>query len=139
LLPVRWMAPESLIDGIFSSQSDVWAFGIVMWEITSLGAQPYPAKSTSEVLHYVRSGGKLMKPVYCPESLYFLMQHCWNSADSRPTFKTCLENIIDIRSNTEDSILHGERYTEHAEHNLDYYCTMVRKGRLILIKLHSYA
>ncbi len=49
LVPVRWMAPESLIDGVFTSQSDVWAFGVLLWEILSMGAKPYPTMSNSEV------------------------------------------------------------------------------------------
>lgn len=57
------MAPESLVDGVFTSQSDVWAFGVLLWEIMSLGQQPYPARNNLEVLHYVRGGGRLTKPV----------------------------------------------------------------------------
>ncbi|XP_072757201.1 proto-oncogene tyrosine-protein kinase ROS-like isoform X2 [Anoplolepis gracilipes] len=105
LLPVRWMAPESLIDGIFTSQSDVWAFGVVIWEIMSLGEQPYPAKNNDQVLEYVRSGGKLSKPLNCPLTLYELMQHCWNVANDRPNFVFCLNNIVSLRNSTEDATL----------------------------------
>ncbi|XP_072750560.1 proto-oncogene tyrosine-protein kinase ROS-like [Anoplolepis gracilipes] len=105
LLPVRWMAPESLVYGIFTSQSDVWAFGVLMWEITSLGAQPYPARSNVEVMQYVRTGGKLPKPLNCPPILYNLMQHCWKATNDRPNFVLCLENIETLRNNTEDAIL----------------------------------
>lgn len=69
LLPVRWMAPESLVDGVFTCQSDVWAFGVLLWEIMTLGQQPYPARNNLEVLHYVRRGGRLGKPTDCPERL----------------------------------------------------------------------
>ncbi|XP_043482361.1 proto-oncogene tyrosine-protein kinase ROS isoform X2 [Leptopilina heterotoma] len=105
LLPVRWMAPESLVDGVFTSQSDVWAFGVLMWEITSLGQQPYPARTNQEVLHYVRSGGRLQKPLNCPNSLHQLMLSCWSCIERRPSFKTCLEEIINLRVTTEDSCL----------------------------------
>ncbi|KAL3277022.1 hypothetical protein HHI36_012384 [Cryptolaemus montrouzieri] len=92
LLPVRWMAPESLVDGVFTSQSDVWAFGILLWEIMTLGQQPYPARNNLEVLHYVKSGGRLGKPVDCPVELHSLMLKCWQFVpDTRPTFKYCLE------------------------------------------------
>ncbi|XP_034935442.1 proto-oncogene tyrosine-protein kinase ROS isoform X2 [Chelonus insularis] len=106
LLPVRWMAPESLMDGVFTTQSDVWAFGVLMWEITSLGQQPYPARTNLEVLHHVRAGGRLPKPLNCPPGLHQLMLQCWCTiADSRPSFKVCLEQIIILKNNTEDTTL----------------------------------
>lgn len=69
LLPVRWMAPENLMDGIFTSQSDVWSFGILVWEILTLGHQPYPAHSNLDVLNYVQEGGRLEPPRNCPDDL----------------------------------------------------------------------
>ncbi|XP_016769860.2 proto-oncogene tyrosine-protein kinase ROS isoform X5 [Apis mellifera] len=105
LLPVRWMAPESLVDGVFTSQSDVWAFGVLMWEITSLGQQPYPARTNIEVLHHVRAGGRLSKPLNCPLALHQLMLRCWSDVDTRPSFKVCLENIVSLRSTIEDAQL----------------------------------
>ncbi|XP_076244805.1 receptor protein-tyrosine kinase sevenless isoform X2 [Calliopsis andreniformis] len=105
LLPVRWMAPESLVDGVFTSQSDVWAFGVLMWEITSLGQQPYPARTNQEVLHHVRAGGRLPKPLNCPPALHQLMLCCWSAADARPSFKVCLERIVSLRSTIEDATL----------------------------------
>uniref|UniRef100_UPI00398EDE67 proto-oncogene tyrosine-protein kinase ROS-like n=1 Tax=Pristiophorus japonicus TaxID=55135 RepID=UPI00398EDE67 len=69
LLPVRWMAPESLIDGMFTNQSDVWSFGILMWEVMTLGQQPYPARTNLEVLHFVRTEGRLEKPSNCPDNV----------------------------------------------------------------------
>ncbi|XP_043520805.1 proto-oncogene tyrosine-protein kinase ROS isoform X2 [Frieseomelitta varia] len=114
LLPVRWMAPESLVDGVFTSQSDVWAFGVLMWEITSLGQQPYPARTNIEVLHHVRAGGRLPKPLNCPSALHQLMLRCWSVADARPSFKLCLENIVSLRSTIEDAQLNPV----HADHYL---------------------
>lgn len=69
LLPVRWMSPESLMDGVYTSQSDIWSFGVLCWEIMTLGQQPYPARNNVEVLHFVRDGGRLGRPVDCPEEL----------------------------------------------------------------------
>lgn len=63
------MAPESLVDGLFSCQSDVWAFGVLCWEVLTHGQQPYPARSNLEVLNYVREGGRLNKPLICPDDL----------------------------------------------------------------------
>ncbi|KAL9987226.1 hypothetical protein ACROYT_G001497 [Oculina patagonica] len=87
LLPVRWMAPESLKDGVFTSYSDVWSFGVVMWEMATLACQPYPGKSNEEVLKYVVDGGLMEKPEECPDRLYEMMTICWQfSAKARPTF-----------------------------------------------------
>ncbi|XP_029162941.1 proto-oncogene tyrosine-protein kinase ROS-like [Nylanderia fulva] len=107
LLPVRWMAPESIVNGIFTSHSDVWSFGVLMWEITSLGEQPYSSRTNLEVMDYIRTGGRLQMPLNCPSSLYQLMQRCWSfAANDRPNFKLCLNNIIDLRSDIEDAELH---------------------------------
>ena len=69
LLPVRWMAPESLADGVFTSQSDVWSFGVVLWEMATLAAQPYQGLSNEQVLPFVKDGGIMDKPEGCPEKL----------------------------------------------------------------------
>lgn len=69
LMPVRWMSPESLIDGFFTTQSDIWAFGVLLWEVMTLGQRPYAAFTNTDVLNYVRQGGKLDKPDECPDDL----------------------------------------------------------------------
>ncbi|NXQ82134.1 ROS1 kinase, partial [Nyctibius grandis] len=98
LLPVRWMAPESLIDGVFTNCSDVWAFGILVWEILTLGQQPYPGFSNTEVLHHVRSGGRLESPNNCPDDLCDLMTRCWaQEPHNRPTFSCIQDKLQEIR------------------------------------------
>ncbi|KAI5745746.1 hypothetical protein M8J76_013929 [Diaphorina citri] len=99
LLPVRWMAPECLVDGLFSSQSDVWAFGVLLWEIMSLGQQPYPARTNVDVLHYVRGGGRLNRPANCSHLMYSLMLKCWSfQSDKRPSFIYCLQILNYLKS-----------------------------------------
>ncbi|KAM0730384.1 Tyrosine-protein kinase transforming protein ros [Formica fusca] len=105
LLPIRWMVPESLVVRIFTSQSDVWSFGIIMWEITSLGEHPYTGRTILEMIEYVRTGGRLPMPPNCPPTLYELILRCWSSANDRPNFKHCLKNIIALRNNIEDTLL----------------------------------
>ncbi|NWR30243.1 ROS1 kinase, partial [Tachuris rubrigastra] len=98
LLPVRWMAPESLIDGVFTNHSDVWAFGILVWETLTLGQQPYPGLSNTEVLHHVRSGGRLESPNSCPDGLCDLMTRCWSQEPhNRPTFSYIHDKLQEIR------------------------------------------
>ena len=69
-LPIRWMAPESLRDGRFDTVSDVWSFGVLLWEIATLAEQPYQGYGNEEVVHYVRYGNiTLERPANCPEIL----------------------------------------------------------------------
>ncbi|XP_035178288.1 proto-oncogene tyrosine-protein kinase ROS isoform X3 [Oxyura jamaicensis] len=98
LLPVRWMAPESLIDGVFTNRSDVWSFGVLMWETLTLGQQPYPGLSNMEVLHHVRSGGRLESPSNCPDDLCDLITRCWaQDPQNRPTFFYIQDKLQEIR------------------------------------------
>ncbi|KFO95733.1 Insulin receptor-related protein, partial [Calypte anna] len=69
LLPVRWMSPEALKDGIFNTQSDVWSFGVVLWEIATLAEQPYQGMSNEQVLRFVMDNGVLERPENCPDKL----------------------------------------------------------------------
>ncbi|XP_022257171.1 proto-oncogene tyrosine-protein kinase ROS-like [Limulus polyphemus] len=111
LLPVRWMAPESLIDGVFTSQSDIWAFGVLLWEVMTLGQQPYPARTNLEVLYYVRGGGRLDRPEKCPRELYELMLLCWGyDQESRPSFTTCLETLLALQLKFQNSVVHNHNY-----------------------------
>ncbi|XP_025066097.1 insulin receptor isoform X3 [Alligator sinensis] len=94
LLPVRWMAPESLKDGVFTTYSDVWSFGVVLWEISSLAEQPYQGLSNEQVLKFVMDGGYLDQPDNCPERLHSLMQMCWQyNPRMRPTFIEIIEML----------------------------------------------
>ncbi|XP_074596553.1 uncharacterized protein LOC141851689 isoform X1 [Brevipalpus obovatus] len=104
LLPVRWMAPESLADARFTTQSDVWAFGILLWEVITFGEQPYPARSNQEVYLFVRDGGHPEKPSNCMEELYILMTKCWHrDFRKRPTFLACLNYLEELRTRLSSS------------------------------------
>ncbi|XP_046665495.1 insulin-like receptor isoform X2 [Homalodisca vitripennis] len=94
LLPIRWMAPESLKDGVFTSQSDVWSFGVVLWEIVTLAEQPYQGSSNDQVLHDVIAGRKLNIPKHSPEVLKNIMISCWRRKPSqRMTFMQILHSL----------------------------------------------
>uniref|UniRef100_A0A674N3A4 Tyrosine-protein kinase receptor n=1 Tax=Takifugu rubripes TaxID=31033 RepID=A0A674N3A4_TAKRU len=96
LLPVRWMAPESLKDGVFTAHSDCWSFGVVLWEISTLSEQPYQGLSNEQVLKFVMDGGFLDRPDNCPDKLYNLMQMCWQyNPKMRPTFLEIIEMLHD--------------------------------------------
>ncbi|XP_022822155.1 insulin-like receptor isoform X1 [Spodoptera litura] len=94
LLPVRWMSPESLKDGVFSSSSDVWSYGVVLWEMATLAMQPYQGLSNEQVVRYVVEGGVMERPEHCPDRLYELMRACWaHRAPTRPSF---LQLVADL-------------------------------------------
>lgn len=86
-LPLKWMSPESLQDYIYTTQSDVWSFGILIWEIWSLGAMPYSTVYPHELLSKLTSDYRLEKPPNCPNEVYDVMLSCWNEEPMlRPTF-----------------------------------------------------
>ncbi|CAM9885046.1 unnamed protein product [Lampetra planeri] len=86
-IPIRWMPPESIFYNRYTSESDVWAFGVVLWEIFSNGLQPYFGMSHEEVIYFVRDGNVLACPDGCPLDLYNLMRLCWAHAPAdRPSF-----------------------------------------------------
>lgn len=87
LLPVRWMPPESLRDGVYASSSDVFSYGVVLWEMATLASQPYQGLSNEQVLRFVIDGGIMERPDNCPEAMHALMHRCWHHRPSaRPTF-----------------------------------------------------
>ncbi|KAK6624304.1 hypothetical protein RUM44_011163 [Polyplax serrata] len=95
LLPVRWMAPESLKDGVFTTNSDVWSYGIVLWEMVTLASQPYQGLSNDQVLRYVIEGGVMERPENCPNKLYELMKLCWQHKPSlRPHFINFVTRLL---------------------------------------------
>ncbi|XP_067901353.1 ALK tyrosine kinase receptor-like isoform X1 [Heterodontus francisci] len=94
MLPVKWMPPEAFMEGIFTSKTDTWSFGVLLWEIFSLGYMPYPSKSNQEVLEFVTSGGRMDPPKNCPGPVYRIMTQCWqHQPEDRPNFATILERI----------------------------------------------
>ena len=99
LLPVRWMAPESLKDGVFTSNSDIWSYGVVLWEMATLASQPYQGLSNDQVLRYVIDGGIMERPENCPDKLYVLMRCCWKHKPSeRSTFLDLITMLLDDSS-----------------------------------------
>uniref|UniRef100_A0A673A9T4 receptor protein-tyrosine kinase n=1 Tax=Sphaeramia orbicularis TaxID=375764 RepID=A0A673A9T4_9TELE len=88
-IPIRWMPPESIFYNRYTTESDVWAYGVVLWEIFSHGMQPYYGMGHEEVIYYVRDGHILSCPENCPLELYNLMRLCWSTHPSdRPSFSS---------------------------------------------------
>ncbi|XP_064607266.1 inactive tyrosine-protein kinase transmembrane receptor ROR1-like isoform X2 [Liolophura sinensis] len=87
LIPVRWMSPEGILYAKFTTESDVWSFGVLLWEIFSYGVQPYFGYSNQEVIEMVKNRQILPCPEDCPGRVYALMVDCWHEIPTRrPTF-----------------------------------------------------
>lgn len=94
LMPVRWMPPESILYGKFTSESDVWSFGIVLWEVFNFGLQPYYGRSNQQVIDMIRSRQLLPCPPNCPPPVYGLMLQTWHALPSqRPTFRSLRDDL----------------------------------------------
>uniref|UniRef100_A0A7N8X802 Fibroblast growth factor receptor n=1 Tax=Mastacembelus armatus TaxID=205130 RepID=A0A7N8X802_9TELE len=93
-LPVKWMAPEALFDRVYTHQSDVWSFGVLMWEIFTLGGSPYPGIPVEELFKLLKEGHRMDKPSNCTHELYMMMRECWHAVPTqRPTFKQLVEEL----------------------------------------------
>ncbi|XP_059425018.1 megakaryocyte-associated tyrosine-protein kinase isoform X1 [Carassius carassius] len=93
-LPVKWTAPEALKNKKFSTQSDVWSYGVLLWEIFSYGRQPYPKMSVSEVRERVDQGYRMEPPDGCPPDVYSIMTSCWETEPKRrPSFHKLRERL----------------------------------------------
>lgn len=117
-LPIRWMAPESLYDNVFSVKSDIWSFGVVMWEIVTLGSTPYPGLSAQEVMRQVKEGTRLEKPEHCKREVYNIMFYCWDpSPEERPDFSQ-LVLLLEELLLTETDYIELQRFPDHSYYNM---------------------
>jgi len=103
-------SPEALNYQKFSKASDVWSFGVVIWEILESGKVPYPDKTNKEVIQAINDGFRMEKPKNCIDSLFILMMWCWQAKpEERPTFRQIIEEIqllvVDTISSVEDKSL----------------------------------
>ncbi|NXS23650.1 CSK kinase, partial [Mystacornis crossleyi] len=93
-LPVKWTAPEALREKKFSTKSDVWSFGILLWEIYSFGRVPYPRIPLKDVVPRVEKGYKMDAPDGCPAVVYEVMKKCWTlDPGHRPSFHQLREQL----------------------------------------------
>lgn len=105
MLPVRWMSPESVLYGRFTLESDIWSYGVVLWEIYSFGKQPYYGHTNEEVVKLILQGVTLIPSDDCPSFICELMRNCWKTEPrDRIRFADIYEKLAKTFENFEDKI-----------------------------------
>ncbi|KAK4876399.1 hypothetical protein RN001_012821 [Aquatica leii] len=118
-VPVKWMAPESLSDHIYTNKSDVWSYGILIWELVTLGASPYPGIVVQSLFHLLKTGYRMERPENCSVALYKVMRSCWSlDPEKRPTFS---DLSIKFEKMLEDEVEYLD-LTNNAFNNRGYFC-----------------
>ncbi|XP_025092562.1 fibroblast growth factor receptor 2-like isoform X2 [Pomacea canaliculata] len=93
----RWMAPEALFDGKYTSKNDVWSYGVLLWEIFTLGENPYPSVPVTDLFDHLRSGHRMKKPYYSTPEMYDIMLSCWQEdPNNRPDFNSLVQELDKI-------------------------------------------
>lgn len=96
-LPVKWMALESLEKSIYNTKTDVWSYGVLLWELMTRGVVPYPDVDNFDIFSYLKEGRRMLRPRYCPSVLYTIMRSCWHEdPDKRPTFDELVVSVSSV-------------------------------------------
>uniref|UniRef100_H3BWY8 Tyrosine-protein kinase n=1 Tax=Tetraodon nigroviridis TaxID=99883 RepID=H3BWY8_TETNG len=99
-IPIKWTAPEALNYGRYSSESDVWSYGILLWETFSLGMCPYPGMTNQQAREQVEKGYRMACPQRCPDDVYKVMQRCWQyNPEDRPKFSELQRDLAAVKKN----------------------------------------
>ncbi|XP_068747375.1 uncharacterized protein [Montipora capricornis] len=97
-IPLRWLSIEAMRERVYSTASDVWAFGIVLWEICTLGGFPYPTINDKDLLDFLLDGNRMKKPDNCTDEIYQIMLACWTrDCEERPSFQSLSEQLFDMQ------------------------------------------
>jgi len=112
-VPIRWTSPEATHYGKYSSKSDVWSYGVVLYEIITFGKNPYAGMSNQQVVDEVEKGYRMPIPEGCPENLYHLMLQCWNeNPEERPNFLQIKKELDEMKGNYEQDLQTVEPYIQ---------------------------
>ncbi|KAM8858798.1 tyrosine-protein kinase Mer isoform 2-T2 [Spinachia spinachia] len=154
-MPVKWIAVESLADRVFTIKSDVWAFGVTMWEIATRGMTPYPGIQNHEIYDYLLEGHRLKQPGDCLDELYELMYSCWRVDPlDRPSFTQLQEmleklteklpesfskdDIIYINTSFPEEDPHGETSAQHPRLNSSPSCShQAAENSVVIADIHG--
>ncbi|KAL1426125.1 hypothetical protein MTO96_018507 [Rhipicephalus appendiculatus] len=101
-LPVKWMAPESLEKGIYNHKTDVWSYGVLLWELMTRGVTPYPEVDNWDIVNFLKQGRRMQQPSYCPDELYDIMLQCWqDDPKRRPSFAHLVTDVSNVITSLE--------------------------------------
>ncbi|KAM4677369.1 platelet-derived growth factor receptor beta [Discoglossus pictus] len=133
-LPLKWMAPESIFNNLYTTLSDVWSFGILLWEIFTLGGTPYPELPMNEQFYNaIKRGYRMSKPSYASDEIYEIMQKCWDEKfEKRPPFS----QLVDLTGNLLAD-MYKQRYKEVDEEFLNSDHPAVVRVRPRVHKINS--
>ncbi|PVD27091.1 hypothetical protein C0Q70_12242 [Pomacea canaliculata] len=106
--PIRWMAPESLVENVYNTKTDVWSYGVLVWEILHFGMTPWPRLGPQEVLESVHTGKRMPPPPHCSKIIYGLMMKCWMAnPEDRPTYDAILESLSHMVTEAEAHVVYA--------------------------------
>ncbi|XP_062504978.1 fibroblast growth factor receptor 4-like [Corticium candelabrum] len=112
-IPAKWLSHEAMMHKVYTEASDVWLFGIVLWEIATLGGSPYLSIPISRLYDLLVGGYRMSWPVNCPRNLHSLIIRCWKAeASERPTFVALVTLLSDPIKETKYSPVDGSQFTD---------------------------
>uniref|UniRef100_A0A914CPG4 Protein kinase domain-containing protein n=1 Tax=Acrobeloides nanus TaxID=290746 RepID=A0A914CPG4_9BILA len=95
--PVRWLSIEAIVEKLFSEKSDVWAFGVLMFEVFSLGQEPYAGIGTRQILSFLQNGERMSRPELATNDMYEMMCRCWEeNLETRPKFEELAAKLHEV-------------------------------------------